>query len=144
MAAPSELRARVDALAAELGEDDPIACFERACVRDSTGDPAAAVPLYRQALALGILGIRRRRAVIQLASSLRNLSHAEEAVALLEAERTQPSDELDHAVTAFLALALTDLGREREAVSLALVALAAYLPRYNHSLANYAQQIAAQ
>jgi hypothetical protein len=38
---------------------------------------------------------------------------------------------------------LTDLGREREAVSLALGALAAYLPRYNRSLANYAQQIAA-
>jgi hypothetical protein len=32
-----------------------------------------------------------------------------------------------------------DLGREREAVSLALTALAPRLPRYQRSLANYAR-----
>ncbi|HEU5357435.1 MAG TPA: tetratricopeptide repeat protein [Actinocrinis sp.] len=37
----------------------------------------------------------------------------------------------------FLALALVDVGREREAVSLALRALAPHLPRYQRSLANY-------
>lgn len=139
--APADLRARIDAIAAERPEGDAIAAFERACVRDSTGDPAAAAQLYRQALAQGVQGIRRRRATIQLASSLRNLGQPEEAVALLSAERAQPSDELDHAVAAFLALALIDLGREREAAGLALGALAAYLPRYNRSLANYAQKI---
>jgi len=44
---------------------------------------------------------------------------------------------------ATLALALVDLGREREAVALALTALSHYLPRYNRSLARYAQQLTA-
>jgi hypothetical protein len=46
---------------------------------------------------------------------------------------------LDDAVTAFLALALVDVGQEREAVALALLALSHHLPRYQRSLANYAQ-----
>ena len=51
---------------------------------------------------------------------------------------TAPRDELDGAVRAFLALALVDLGREREAVAVSLTALSHYLPRYNRSLARYA------
>ena len=43
---------------------------------------------------------------------------------------------------AFLALALVDVGREPEAVSHALTALARHLPRYQRSLAAYAQQLA--
>ena len=79
--------------------------------------------------------------MIQLASSLRNVGALDESVALLEAERVRGSDELDDAVAAFLALALTDAGREREAVSLALGALARHLPRYQRSLASYASEI---
>ena len=97
---------------------------------------------YRQALACGLSGQRRRRAVVQLASSLRNLGQAEESVALLSAELDAGSDDLDDAVRASLALALTSVGREREAVSIALTALAAHLPRYNRSLANYARELA--
>jgi hypothetical protein len=78
-----------------------------------------------------------------LASSLRNLGNAAEAAQLLFAELGAPSDELDGAVRAFLALALVDLGREREAVAVSLVALSEYLPRYNRSLARYANAIAA-
>jgi Tetratrico peptide repeat len=40
-----------------------------------------------------------------------------------------------------LALALVDVGREREAVSHALTALAPHLPRYQRSLGNYAQSL---
>ena len=86
-----------------------------ACANDSTGRPEAAEPLYREALAAGLAGIRRRRAVIQLASTLRNLGHADESVALLSAER--------------------------DGVGLALEALARHLPRYNRSLANYAREL---
>ena len=136
---PGEFRKRVDALAAELPEGDPVAAFERACAFDSTGHSDKAVPLYRAALAGGISGIRRRRSVIQLASSLRNVGQAQEAVDLLTAERQQPSDELDDAVSAILALALTSVGREREAVSIAVAALAPHLPRYQRSMANYAR-----
>jgi Tetratrico peptide repeat len=50
--------------------------------------------------------------------------------------------ELDDAVRAFLALALTSVGRKREAVSIALTAPAAHFPRYNRSLASYARELA--
>ena len=133
--------ARMDELAAELPAESPEAAFERASAFDSTGRSDEAVPLYRLALERGLDGLRRRRAVIQLASSLRNLGAAEESVSLLSAERAAGSDELDDAVTAFLALALVDTGREREAASLALRALSGHLPRYQRSLANYAREI---
>jgi len=136
-----EFRARMEKLVAELPADSAVAAFERAAAFDSTGHSDRAVPLYRQALELGLEGGRRRRAVIQLASSLRNVGRASESVALLTAERSAESDDLDDAVAAFLALALVDTGREREAVSLALTALAPHLPRYQRSLANYARQL---
>jgi hypothetical protein len=132
---------RMDKHAAELPADSPVALFERAAARDSTGHSDLAVPLYRQALDLGLSGIRRRRAVIQMASSLRNLGQPDESVRLLSAEREAGSDVLDDAVTAFLALALTDVGRDREAVSIALEALAPHLPRYQRSLGNYARAL---
>jgi thioredoxin-like negative regulator of GroEL len=135
----AEFLAMIDELAAELPAGSGAAAFERAASLDSTGHSDRAVPLYRQALEDGLTGERRRRAVIQMASSLRNLGRPEESVELLTAEMAAGSDHLDDAVRAFLALALVDVGREREAVSLALAALAPHLPRYQRSLANYAR-----
>nr|WP_255578437.1 tetratricopeptide repeat protein [Deinococcus sp. KSM4-11] len=128
-------------MAAERPDGDAAALFERACAQDSTGHADRAVPLYRAALAAGLTGIRRRRAVIQLSSSLRNIGGAQESLRLLSAEREHPSDELDDAVAAFLALTLADLGREREALSLALSALAPHLPRYQRSVGNYGSSL---
>ncbi len=139
---PEDFRAKVQALTDELPSGDAIALFELASANDSTGRGEVAAPLYRQALAAGLTGERRRRAVIQLASTLRNLGEIEESVALLTAEREAGSDHLDDAVAAFLALALADAGREREAVGIALGALARHLPRYNRSLAYYASVLA--
>ncbi len=138
---PAEFLTRVEALAAERPAGDAIAAFELASANDSTGHPEAAAPLYREALAAGLDGLRRRRAVIQLASTLRNLGHPDESVALLTAERDAGSDELDDAVVCTLALALADSGREREAAGLAIGALARHLPRYNRSMANYARAL---
>jgi tetratricopeptide (TPR) repeat protein len=138
---PDDFLARLQALTGELPPGDPIALFELASANDSTGHPEEAAPLYRKALAGGVTGERRRRAVIQLASTLRNLGHAEESVALLAAELEAGSDDLDDAVAAFLSLALIDTGREREAAALALAALSRHLPRYNRSLANYAKAV---
>jgi len=73
-------------LVAELPADDPVGLFEHASAFDSTGHPDLAVGRYRQALEGGVSGQRRRRAVIQLASTLRSLGQAEESVALLTAE----------------------------------------------------------
>src|SRR5918995_3087978 len=125
-----EFLARMESLIAELGEDSARGAFERASAFDSTGHPDQAVPLYRRAIELGLDGGLRRQAVIQLASSLRNLGQPSESVELLTAERGREADELDDAVNAFLALALVDVGREREAVSVTLEALAPHLPRY--------------
>ncbi|NYJ06975.1 tetratricopeptide repeat protein [Petropleomorpha daqingensis] len=136
-----EFVAAVDELTAELPDDDAAGAFERAAARDSTGHSDLAVPLYRQALERGLTGERRRRAVIQLASSLRNTGDVATSVELLEGELARTSDGLDDAVRAFLALALVDSGREREAVSHALIALAPHLPRYQRSTANYARAL---
>ena len=115
--------------------------FDQACDYDSNGHSDLAVPLYREALEGGLVGENRRRAVIQMASSLRNLGQPEESVELLSAELDAGSDHLDDAVRGFLALALVDVGREREAVCHALTALAPHLPRYQRSLGNYAQAL---
>ncbi|MGD1065562.1 MAG: tetratricopeptide repeat protein [Vulcanimicrobiaceae bacterium] len=136
---PEDFRAKIDALASERPDGDPLAAFERACAFDSTGFSDRAAPLYREALSSGLTGVRRRRATIQLASSLRNLGQAEESVALLRGEQARTSDALDDAVAAVLALALADTGHEREAVGVAVGALAKHLPRYNRSMANYAR-----
>jgi Tetratrico peptide repeat len=76
----AEFLASIEQLAAELPTGSAIGLFERAAAFDSTGHPDLAVPLYRQALDRGLPGERRRRAVIQLASSLRNLGQAQESV----------------------------------------------------------------
>jgi tetratricopeptide (TPR) repeat protein len=135
----AEFLALIAKLTQELPPDSAIGAFEQAGSYDSTGHPDLAVPLYRQALETGLTGERRRRAVIQMASSLRNLGRPEESVALLTAEMEKGSDHLDDAVRATLALALTDVGREREAVALVIAALAPHLPRYQRSMANYAR-----
>jgi hypothetical protein len=133
------LVAAVGTLVDELPEGSAVGLFERAGSLDSTGRSDLAVPLYREALDRGLSGIRRRRAVIQLASSLRNVGQVTEGLELLSAEAG--SDELDDAVAGFLALMLVDSGREREAVSVALRALAPHLVRYQRSLGNYARAL---
>jgi hypothetical protein len=135
----AEFRTVIDALAAELPAGSPVAPFERACAWDSTGSSDRAVPLYREALDRGLAGYRARRAKIQLSSSLRNIGRPDEGVELLTPELDAPSDDLDDAVRATLALCLADLGREREGLSLVLSALARHLPRYQRSMANYAR-----
>jgi hypothetical protein len=133
--------AAIDDLVAELPDESAIGRFERACAFDSTGHSDLAVPLYRSALDIGLTGIRRRRAVIQMSSSMRNVGRAPEAVALLSAELEAEPDELTGAVRGVLALCLVNVGREREAVAVALTALSEYLPRYNRSMANYAREL---
>ena len=140
--ADDELRARVDELAAELAPDDPRGLYERASAFDSTGMEDEAVPLYRAALAGGLDEPIRRQAVIQLASTLRNVDRPDEAVRLLAAEPDDTGDGFDTAVRAFLALALASAGREREAVGVAVGALARHVPRYRRALTAYGAELA--
>ncbi|MDQ1128712.1 tetratricopeptide repeat protein [Microbacterium sp. SORGH_AS_0888] len=136
--------ARLAAIAALAAErpDDPVALFELAGAYDSAGQEADAEPRYRRALAVGLDEQRRVQAVIQLASTLRNLGRLDEALGMLraEAERTHDGG-MDDAVAAFLALALASVGREREGLAVALAALAPHLPRYTRSVAGYAAEL---
>ncbi|MBW8482098.1 tetratricopeptide repeat protein [Actinomadura parmotrematis] len=138
---PDAFRAAMAGLAGELPAGHPAGVFERASAADATDREAEAVALYREALDAGLDGARRRQAVIQLASTLRAVGDAAAAAALLEEERDRCSDALDGAVLAFLALAYSDLGREREATALALGALAPHLPAYRKSVARYAEAL---
>ncbi|CAH0296226.1 tetratricopeptide repeat protein [Chryseobacterium sp. WG14] len=115
--------------------------FEMACAFDSTGHEEEAEPLYRSALSLGLSGLRRRRARIQLASTLRNNGKIEESIYILREEKANYSDELNDAVDSFLALSLYSAGENKEALSLALKALSKHLPRYNSSLYRYAENL---
>jgi hypothetical protein len=135
--------AELDALAAELPEGDADAIFHRGSARDSWGHSDLAVPMYARALETGgLTGENRRRAVIQMSSSLRNIGRVEEGLANLLKEKENGEDHLSDALDCTIALCLSTLGRDREGLSLVLVALAKHLPRYNRSMANYGRALA--
>jgi hypothetical protein len=134
-----EAVAGMRALVAERPADDPRALYELASAHDFVGREAEAVPLYRAALDGGLDPQHRPLAVIQLASSLRNVGEAREAVALLEG---LPDDAHAPGRDAFLALALHDAGRPTEALAVALRRLAPALPEYGRAVAAYAHELA--
>lgn len=125
----------------ERPEADPDALYEWASVHDFLGREAEAIPLYRAALDAGLSGEREPQAVIQLASSLRNVGDAQAAVDQLE---DRPHDAVTgSAGQAFLALALHDVGRPRAALHVALRALAPTLPLYRRAIPSYADELIA-
>lgn len=139
-----EVAAAIESLVAERPADDAVAVFELAGVRDYVGREAEAEPLYRRALELGLDEPQRGQAVIQLASTIRNLGRPEEALALLRDEFAgRPEHPLADAATAFAALALADTGAEREALVAVLRALAPRLPAYGRAVTAYADDLLA-
>lgn len=134
-----EVVARIDALVSERPPEDALALFAAAGARDFSGREADAEPLYRRALANGLPEPQRAQAVIQLASTVRNLHRSSESVDLLRAElAAHPDHELADAARAFLALAMLDVGETSEAARLALATLAGRLPQYGRAVAAYA------
>ena len=141
--AETEVIARIDALAAERPDDDPVALFERAGARDSAGLEAEAEVLYRRALDRGLDEERRTRATIQLASTIRNLGKIDEAREMLRTEyEREARGPLHDAAAAFYALALVSAGEAERAASIALETLAPHLPLYTRSVTGYAREIA--
>jgi tetratricopeptide (TPR) repeat protein len=134
-----QLMAAIDSLAAERPEGDALALFEQGGSRDSTGHPDLAVPLYRAALAAGLPDDERAQCTLQLASSLRNLGHADEALAIMRAAEPYPPYAVAHA--AMIALALASLEKPLEGLSELLRAVAPTLPRYQRSMAAYAEDL---
>jgi len=133
---PERMLEAMDALRQELPDSDPDALFEWASVHDFLGRESQAVPLYEQALNNGVAGARKCRAVIQLASSLRNIGRAQDASELLE--KFEFSEEMKPAAAAFRALALRDCGQSDAAFQVALQALARLLPQYGAAVEYYA------
>lgn len=130
---------------AALAERAPVAAiglFELAGAHDAAGLEADADVLYRAAADAGLAEADPARAaqlVIQHASTLRNLGHVDEAIAMLEAAPAHPST--GAARDAFLALALHGAGRHDEALRVALEALAPTLPLYRRSVLAYAADL---
>lgn len=136
-----EVEAAIESLVAER-PDDAVAIFELAGVRDYVGREADAEPLYRRALELGLDEPQHGQAIIQLASTVRNLGRPDEALALLRDEfAAHPEHPLADAATAFAALALADTGSEREALVAVLRALSPHLPAYGRSITTYADEL---
>ncbi|MCR2785728.1 MULTISPECIES: tetratricopeptide repeat protein [unclassified Microbacterium] len=136
---PEAMLAQMQALIDERGAESPEALYEWASVHDFLGREGDAIPLYRAALERGLAGERRPQAVVQLASSLRNVGEADAAVALLQ---DHPGDTVTGAAPqAFLALALRDAGRPDEALRVALKALAPTLPTYRRAVEAYADAL---
>lgn len=134
----------IDELVAERDTDDAEALFEAAGARDYAGLELEAEPLYRSALKNGLDAALRPRAIIQLASTLRNLGHLDESIAMLEQQlHEHPDDEWTGPSAAFLALALTSRGDSTHAAAVALMALADYLPIYQRSVRGYAAELVA-
>lgn len=131
--------ADIEALVAERPAGDAAARFELASARDFAGREAEAEPLYRAALGGGLDAERRPQALIQLASTLRNLGRPDDALAVLDG--AGEPDTLE--TTAFRSLALADAGRAREAVRLLLESVAPQLPRYSRAVRYYAGALGA-
>ena len=132
----------IDRLAAERPDGDARALFERAGARDAAGREGEAEPLYRAALEAGLDDEHRAQAVIQLASTLRNLDRTDEAIRMLRAELDRdPVSPLRDEAAAFLALCLVSAGDAREAASVALSTLAPHLSLYRRSVASYAAEL---
>ncbi|UYM03701.1 tetratricopeptide repeat protein [Solicola gregarius] len=128
---------RIAALVAER-PDEPRAAFELASAHDFCGDEATAIGLYERALRGELDDARRQQAVIQLASSLRIVGRASEAVAVLESHTFDAT--YAPAAQGFSALAQRDAGHPTEAVRTAVRALATTRPAYANALETYADE----
>ena len=143
----------VEALVAELPPGDAVGSFELASAHDYAGHEDRAVRLYRAALDAGLEGERRHQAVVQLASSLRLLGDPAGALQVLRENAPRPAGEESdagddlgdegsaEAHAAFEALALVDLGRDREAVTVLLAALAPHAAPYDRAVLRYAEEL---
>jgi len=137
----AQLHAELAELLHGLDPQDPRVLFEIASLHDFLGEEEHAVKPYQQALAGGLPGQKREEALIQLASTLRNLGQCEQAIELLT--QIPATSNLHADAQGFLALALLDAGRSTDALRTALTALAPSTQLYGRALTAYAQDLSA-
>ncbi|KGN38733.1 cyanphycin synthetase [Knoellia subterranea KCTC 19937] len=141
--AEGRIRRGAELVAAHPG--DARITYEYAGTFDSAGQEERAIELYREALNSGLREPFRHRAVVQLASSLRNVGRSEEAVQLLESLAQDRPESVG--IAGFLALALSSAGRSEEALGrlLSVVAQGSTdedVLRYRRALTAYAGELA--
>ncbi len=122
--------------------ENPIYFFEYANALDFLGKEAEAIPLYQQALSLGISGKLKVQTEIQLGSSLSVTGDNESAISTLD--RVQKETE-DPAALIFLCIALFRSGEIRKSLRTALGFILSgnqgLLPEYNRALMQYLEEI---
>lgn len=131
----------IDALAATLPFNDPRGLFERGGARDAAGLEHDAIPLYLAALRGGLGEYERAQAVIQLASSFRNIGSSAEAVRLLETELANPAATLRPETAVFLALSYASAGTPERGLALLMRTMAPTLTMYQRSVNAYADHL---
>ncbi len=136
-----QLRAELDELLSGLDPNDPRVLFEIASLHDFRGEEQLAVEPYSKALQAGLPGQKQDEARIQLASTLRNLGDFDQAISLLE--QVSPDSDLHIDAQGFLTLALSDAGRQTEAVRIAVTALAPASKLNARALSAYAHDLSA-
>jgi tetratricopeptide (TPR) repeat protein len=119
--------------------------YELGGEHDSAGREAEAIRHYERALALGLPDELVAGCLLQLGSSLRNLGRLDEALAHFDDGLRRFPEHVS--LRLFRAFALTDLGREREALvdvlNLARTRIdAPEVHRYARSLENYTRELA--
>lgn len=136
---PQQLRAELGQLLEGKDPRDPRVLFEVASLHDYLGEEQQAVPPYRAALDAGLEPAKQDEALLQLASTLRNLGELEESINLLQ--RISAASPIFTDAQAFLALALHDAGRSTDAVRVAAHALARHAPLYGRAIESYANEL---
>jgi tetratricopeptide (TPR) repeat protein len=130
-------------LAAQCPDDAELQ-YQAACVHDFLGREAQAVPFYLAALSGSLSAEHRRSAYLGLGSTYRALGQYAEAERTLREGLTHFSDAAE--LKTFLAMALHNLGRSKQAVELLLTLLAqssadTHLQGYREAILYYAQDI---
>lgn len=117
--------------------------YEYGGVFDSLGMEKEAIPLYQEALKLGIDGPFRIKTLIQMGSTYRNLNKFEESMELLEMAVEESGG--DPAAIIFLSLTLLSSGKEKDAALLALRHICekenGLVKRYRNSIENYLNEL---
>jgi tetratricopeptide (TPR) repeat protein len=123
----------------EIETMDARAAYEAGSVHDSAGLEERAILFYQRALEQGLDEPLRGQLLIQTASTLRNLRRYDEGLELLD--RLGAQHPLADSGAAVRALILSSKGDLVGALTVALRTLAPHLPRYQRSMAAYAEEL---
>lgn len=118
--------------------------FELANALDYLGRESEAIPLYEEAIRMGLSAEYHAYALLQLGSSLRNVGRVDEAVQMLtDAEQRYPKIP---SISMFRGLSLYSQGNHAEALKAVLKAMLSHvqssdIKRYKQGIENYVEDI---